>query len=561
MERRVSGEQFTGASDHRLFADWSLWMREPKHVWTSEWRTLATRGVALVCNDPFAAAMVNAKIRETHGPHGMMLRSTFALTGGTTTSTAERDARRAIESSISRASIGTALDAAGLLSRLELDRTLDWIATVMGDAWAVWTWKPGRPGAAQSGCWRVVTPDRVSNPDGRPDDDRLHSGCELDADGAIVAIHVQLGNVGAFGYLTDPKWQRIPIHHPETGMRQVIHRVGMRLPGMIRGISMFAPALLLLRQVQGTVEAHVAGKRAQAIHPIIYFTDDEQELLTAQQSRARLGPNAALGPMSVLVAKFGSSDVKFMQSNFQGSDLKEFLTTMYRSLTAMWGFPWQVVLAEMGDASLSSARAGLDQADRTAEGYGNEHVHQVSRIIDEAILREDHARGRLDLGTDPDWSSVCAGRYTRPPKYSTDRLKDATTIAALIRDAKVSPTTAHGLFGFNYEDEAEQTARDREFADAQGVGENPAPATFEQRDQQFIGRIAAIQRRIDASGAKGIQWPMVVAASAAVSAPGAFIAATTTTAPAGQPATDDPSSADDPAAADQAIPAAKGETP
>lgn len=470
----MSREQFVGASNHRLFQDWNDWIIEPSHVWASEWQTLAARGVSLVCNDPFAAAMVSAKIRETHGPHGMVLRSTYSEKDGIATSTNERDQRRNIEGAIRRASSGTAQDAGGILSTLEFDRAMDWIATVMGDAWAIWLWKPGRPGASLAGCWRIITPDRVTNPDDRPDDDRLQRGCELDADGALVAIWVQLGNVGPFGYIQDRKWMRVPIYHPDTGMRQVMHRVGLRLPGMLRGVSMFAPALLLLRQIQGTVEAHVAGKRAQAIHPIIYFTEDEDELKAATTAKARLGPNAALGPMSVLVAKYGSTDVKFMQSNFQGADLKEFLTTMYRSLTAMWGLPWQVVLCEMGDASLSSARAGLDQNDRTCETFGVEHEQQVSRIRDEAIIREEVARGNLAFGTD-DWCEIMAGRYTRPPKYSTDRKKDADTIASLIA-AKVSPTRAHALFGFDYEDEAEQTARDIEFADAQGLPDPTAAA-------------------------------------------------------------------------------------
>jgi capsid protein len=472
--------QFVGASDHRLFADWQLWLNEPSHVWSCEWQTLAARGVSLVCNDPFAAAMVNAKIRETHGPRGMMLRSGYSETGGVITSAGERDKRRQIEWIIERGSYGTALDAGGTLTRLELDRSLDWIATVMGDAWAVWVVKPGRPGASLAGCWRIITPDRVTNPDDRPDDNRLQRGCELDEDGALVAIHVQVGNVGPFGVIESREWRRIPIYNEKTGMRQVTHRTGLKLPGMLRGVSMFAPALLLMRQIQGTVEAHVAGKRAQAIHPIVYFTDDEEELKAAVTAKAKLGPNAVLGPMSILVAKYGATDVKFMQSNFQGSDLKEFLTTMYRSLTAMWGFPWQVVLAEMGEASLSSARAGLDQADRTAETYGIEHEHQVSRIMDEAMIREAEARGDIDLGTDIDWPTVMAGRYSRPPKYSTDRQKDANTIATLVTKARVSPTTALGMFGLNYEDEAEQTARDREFAAGQGLPDptqDSAPAS------------------------------------------------------------------------------------
>jgi capsid protein len=463
-----NGELFVGASDHRLFADWSLRINEPNHVWSREWMALAARAVSLVCNDPFAAAMVNAKIRETHGPRGLSLRSAYSENSKTRASDAERQRRRDIEGLIFRASAGTSLDAKGELTWLEFDRQMDWIATVMGDAWAVYLWKPGRPGnPLLNGCWRIITPERVCNPEWASDTTRLQRGCELDADGALVAIWVMTGEVGDFGIIDNPVWKRIPIYNA-AGMRQVMHRVGTKVPGMMRGVSMFAPALLLLRQIQGTVEAHVAGKRAQAIHPIIYFTEDEEELKAAVQSKAMLGPNAALGPMSILVAKYGATDVKFMDSKFQGSDLRDFLTTMYRSLTAMWGLPWQVVLCEMGEASLASARAGLDQNERTCETYGGDHTAQVSSIRNEAIVREGKASRIIDLGTD-DYTIIMQGRYTRPPRYSTDRKKDAETVTALIK-AKVSPTTAHELvLGLNYEDECEQTARDIETAKAQGL--------------------------------------------------------------------------------------------
>ena len=80
----------------------------------------------------------------------------------------------------------------------------------------------------------------------------------------------------------------------------------------------------------------------------------------------------------------------------------------------------------------------------------------------------------MTLPANADWSRVMAGKYQRPPKYSTDRLKDANTLKTLI-EAKVSPTTAFAMFGFDYEDETEQSKRDADFAATQGV----APAAEE----------------------------------------------------------------------------------
>ena len=53
---------FVGASNNRMFADWATYIEEPSHVWCREFRTLAARAEDLVSNDPFAAAMVAAKL-------------------------------------------------------------------------------------------------------------------------------------------------------------------------------------------------------------------------------------------------------------------------------------------------------------------------------------------------------------------------------------------------------------------------------------------------------------------------------------------------------------------
>jgi capsid protein len=121
----------------------------------------------------------------------------------------------------------------------------------------------------------------------------------------------------------------------------------------------------------------------------------------------------------------------------------------------------------MGEASFSSGKASLDQAERTGQTLQNNHIESVSRPIDQAILFDAITDGKLTV---PDASPlvVMAGEYSRPPKFSMDRKKDAETVQAYI-DAGFSETFAFASIGQNWEDHQEQKKEEAAFRKAQGI--------------------------------------------------------------------------------------------
>lgn len=458
-----NGYQYTGASNHRLFADWMTWINEPQNVWTMEAPTLRARALDLVCNDAFSAALLSAYVQGTHGPRGLRLDSQADLHPDKRgTSDDSRALRRRITAATNASWTPRRWDASGLMSRRKFQAMLTWMSGVFGEGFAIRVTIKGRS------QWRLVNPDRVENPDGRPNGDRLRDGFAFDAAGKVVGIYVRNATVGDFGVSLNPTWTYVPWESLD-GTPNVIHRTWFVPPGGHRGITMFAPMLFLIRQQQGVMEAHVAGKRAQACNPLIYLTNDEAELTAALQAKARLGVNAVLGPMSILVGKFGSTDVKFMNTTFQGGDLRDFLVTLWRVQCAATGIPVEVALRQMGEATFSSARASLDDYDRTCQGFQEDDIEQSSGVVDEVIVRDSVVYDNMDLGG-LTIDGAMVGRRSRPPKFSTDRLKDANTIKAL-REGGVSGTTAFDMFGLSWEDEQERIAEEGEFLSAQGLGD------------------------------------------------------------------------------------------
>lgn len=517
---------FVAATNHRLLGGWPDPIREPLHEWSAEARTLAARGMELWQNDPFAQAMVTARQLALFGAEGLQFRSLYEIDGTALTTAPERDARRQVNDAITRAGMRFGLDAQRCRSRLALEKELDCLACVQGDSFAIRRLVPGRKNASHMTCWRIIPSYRVGNPDNRPSGGNLYEGIELDEEQQPVALHVCKGRLGPFGYAVKMGWERIP-WVADDGTPNVIHRVGWRLPGMIRGVSMFAPLILLSRQIAGTVEAHVAGKRAQACQTFIVKTSDPDELAEADRDGAKLGPHTKFQPVTVAYVS-NENEVVVPQNKFEGSDLKEFLDANRKPLCAAWGLPIEVVLAMMGEASLASARAGLDHFNRVGRSLQNEHIEQCASLIDESIIREEVAIGRFVPNTS-DWSRIMAGDYKRPSKFVTDPIKEAQAVKAEIEIGR-APSMAFSERGWDYESETEQKMQDAEFLQIQAAGAREATA----RGDLAIAtadQIARIQQKCAELNAQtpglGLHWAQLMTLDGAKTAPGAYLAAVT----------------------------------
>lgn len=479
------------ASNTRLLGSNLSPITEPTWDWSRDWQRIASRTLEFVSNDPFAAAMVQCKLDTTHGPDGLRPVSLAQLDRTKPVSKADHDVRQTLERGFLSAA-GVYFDAAGQLTRKAFDRQLDWLATVMGEAFAIRSLKFGRPRSSFATCWRLVRMERVSNPKGVANNPHLYHGFKLDDDGAPVGLWVETTrNHGLFTSMSDRTWEYVEWYNPD-GTPNVVHRVGWKMPGSLRGISMFTPMLLLARQLGGTIEAHVTAKRAQACNPVIYYVRDPIAAAAKAKADASsvIGPHTKFNPLQVYFAELGS-EVKFTETHFNGADLEAFLKIGFRVLCSVWQMPVEVVLCQMGESSLASARAGLDQVDRTAEGWRVDHIEQASQSFEQATAAEMVFTGEITPGPSG-LPGLCLTRYRKPPKYSTDRKKDAETIK-LLTENNVSPTTALGQFGYDYEDEIDQSVRDRLYREqAEAAAKIVPPGDDILRDAQAsVALIAA----------------------------------------------------------------------
>ncbi len=468
------GAAYSAAGINRTTADWRIWENDPNYDWMSDAWVLRARAWDLFRNDPVMSALHQSKLVGTHGSKGLAFRSLYSADGSDETTPAESDQRREIENCIKRYNRGKQTDAGGMLSRLEFEKALDSLATIAGEGFAIRCWIPGRQRAEFATCWKLIRPERVYNPMGIHDSETMYQGIELDANGAPAALWV--GPARRLTYSFDPKdWARIP-WHADDGTPNVIHRSGLRIPGMYRGITMYAPNLMLAKQIKGCIDAYVIAKRIQACFPIFITCADPIEAAKNDRNGVVFGPNTAIEPGKVYYLAEGLS-INIPTWTFNGADMKAYLDTLYRNQFASWGLPIDVVLAQLGETNMAASRSAWQQYYRQCEIWQDEHISQVSSVLDECIIRESVARG--DLPASVLTSTGLASRYVRPPRSMPDPLKEAQAVA-LWTTLKRDRTGLWAESGVDFDESIMQRAEDDEFMTAQGLEETPgaiSPAT------------------------------------------------------------------------------------
>jgi capsid protein len=465
-----SGQVHDAAQVNRLASRWSTRrLPDAQQTWFKEGDSLATRGWRLLCNASLANAMVRCVQLHLVGT-GLDLISQYQADDAANSTDAERDVRRRIRLAIARACRGSSLDAGGLLTREQLLSQIVISGWVAGESFAVRTWSP----AATFGTkWRVIDPSRVETPADKLESDNIIDGIEVDADQRPVALWIRKrAKINGFTYAkgSSADYDRVA-WYDDAGEARVIHYVPFPdRPGTIRGISAFAPVALRIHHLDQATNAHVAGKRQQASLPLAVPSDNPAEASKAYQQARDDG--YVDDAVNVLFYQRGDAP-SFPQVSYQGADFAAFDEVMVRQICAAWGFPWQVVLAQLTNGNMASSQAALDQFERAITVYQDVFIEQVARPIDRSVLRESAARGQLGA-VDPDLDRLTLGDYRRPRRPDANRLRTREAAARFI-EIGGSFTTAHGEIGSDFEDEIRQRAADESFAAAQGIDLHTAP--------------------------------------------------------------------------------------
>lgn len=137
-----------------------------------------------------------------------------------------------------------------------------------GDCFVATPWIE-RPGTVYNTRLQLIETDRVSNPHGQPDSERLVEGVEFDDYGAPVAYHICNGYPDDKFLKYPLRWERVEVFGAETGRRRVLQIwCDKERPGLKRGAPYLAPILEPLQKLERYASAELMAAVISAMFTV-----------------------------------------------------------------------------------------------------------------------------------------------------------------------------------------------------------------------------------------------------------------------------------------------------
>lgn len=397
------GGGYEGASSKRSLRAWDASPAGPNAITRGSAGLLRHRARDLVRNSPIASAALHTKRNSVVGtglvPQPRVDREALGVSDAEA-DTFERAAADIISEWSRRADVARRQTFGGL------QRLAYTTAVVSGDAFALRRFKE-RDGDVLGVRVQLIEPERVTNPQWRPDTGDLMGGVEIDADGEPVAYHVLDHHPGEIHYLTQPHWTRVPALGQASGLTQVLHLYHQERPEQVRGVSALAPIIEPLKQLSRYTEAEIQAAIISSFFTVFVRTETEQGIDglfgdssqpdptgrgTAGQEVDRAN-DIRLAPGAVMnLGEEERIDIANPQRPNQAFD--GFVAAMLRQVAGALDLPYEVLVRNF-TASYSASRAALEMA---WQGFRLERqwlIEQFCQPIYEWVIWEAVARERL----------------------------------------------------------------------------------------------------------------------------------------------------------------------
>lgn len=325
-------------------------------------------------------------------------------------------------------------DAEAMLNHYQLQALVLVSAMVGGDVFVA------TPDAEREGCLystrlQLIETDRVGNPAGALDTERLVEGVEFDTLGAPVAYHVCTGYPNELNRRTPLKWERLLAFGPNTGRRRVLHILADKeRPGQKRGAPYLAPVLEPLQKLERYSSAELMAAVISAMFTVFIKKNadfdsgnlplsalgDEHAAAVAEPDDLQLGEGA--------VVDLGRGEEPVIANPARpNAQFDPFFMAVVKEIGAALELPSEELLLHY-NSSYSAARAAMLQAWRfysLRRWWLACDFCQPSRelIVDEAV-----ARGLIDLPGYADPArrkAYCQAIWIGPARGAIDELKEA----------------------------------------------------------------------------------------------------------------------------------------
>jgi capsid protein len=230
-----------------------------------------------------------------------------------------------------------------------------------------------RSGDVLATCIQIIDPDRLSNPDGKPNDQFLRDGVQLDADGAAIGYWVRNAHVGDVGITNWDafKWTYFPRETP-SGRPLFIHVFDKKRAHQRRGIGRLTSVMGRMKMLDGVDRYELQAAATNAIFGLYAKTtrssdavlqslapagDDYDEADLLENYRAGWYDKADLTLNGVRVSVLPDGDeLKTLDGGRPATNYAVFQRNVLNSVAAALGISGEQLSNEWNGINYSNAR-------------------------------------------------------------------------------------------------------------------------------------------------------------------------------------------------------------
>jgi lambda family phage portal protein len=256
---------------------------------------------------------------------------------------------------------------------------------------------------------------------------------------------------------------------------QVIHLYAPIQPGMERGVSWLAPALVPLRELQEFTEAALVKAKIASLFSGYVQTQEGSNPLTADNAVPTLEPGS-------MVRLQPGEEVEFSEPPDAGPTYEPFVRQQLRAIASALGIPYELLANDVSQVTFASGRHALLEYRRQLESTQHHlMVFQLCRPVWDTWVRFAIAAGALP-GQAADYGAV---RWIAPLPEMLDAGAEVRAAVQKVRAGFMSRAEAVALTGLDVEMLDAEIAADNARADRLGnVYDSDARKTAAQGQKQ-----------------------------------------------------------------------------
>jgi lambda family phage portal protein len=393
-------------------------------------------------------------------------------------------------------------DAGGNMTFTDIIRLAIGGFVMTGEVLGTAEWLDTRPERPFYTAIQMVSPTRLSNPDGQMDTSTIRRGIERDMFGGPVAYYIRSAHPGDLYPMDDiPYWKRIVARKP-WGRRQVIHIADRLQPDQTRGISDMVSVLKQMKMTKKFADITLQNAVVNATYAAAIESELPTDVVFASMGAGAPGLANALGEyMTALTNYVGASEniaidgVK-MPHLFPGTKLNlknagtpggvgtSFEESLLRHIAAPLGLSYEQFSKDYTKTNYSSARASMAETWKFMQSRKKTVADKLATMIYMLWLEEDvnyfksempmpKGMSRVDfqkLFYDPiKREAICSCQWIGASRGQIDELKETQAAIMRIKGGLSSYQEESARLGTDYRRTFAQQAREQKMMKKLGL--------------------------------------------------------------------------------------------